>query len=84
MEDISTIGGDADVMETTAPPERHPEPLAVGGSFGGRGAGRIGVTGSEGSLSIIDPIDMTAKTVVVQRGTAAAASPDGDTTRKGR
>ncbi len=34
VEDISTIGRDADVMEDTAPRERHPEPLPVGGSLG--------------------------------------------------
>jgi hypothetical protein len=84
MEDISTVGADADVMKATAPRQRHPEPLAVGGSFAWCGAGRIDVSGYDGSLSIIDPIGMTAKTVVVQCGTAAVASPDGDTTRKGR
>ena len=34
VEDISTIGRDADVIEDTAPRERHPEPLPVGGSLG--------------------------------------------------
>jgi DNA-binding beta-propeller fold protein YncE len=38
---------------------------------------RIYVTGYDGSLSIIDPIKMTAKTVVKQISTAAVVSPDG-------
>ncbi len=39
---------------------------------------RIYVTGYDGSLSIIDPIEMTAKTFGVQRSSAAAVSPDGE------
>ena len=39
---------------------------------------RIYVTGYDGSLSIIDPIRKTTKTVVKQRSTAAVVSPDGD------
>ncbi len=39
---------------------------------------RIYVTGYDGGLSIIDPISMTTRTVVKQRHTAAAVSPDGD------
>ena len=38
---------------------------------------RIYVTGYDASLSIIDPIARTTKTVVKQRSTAAAVSPDG-------
>lgn len=39
---------------------------------------RIYVTGYDSALSIIDAINMTAKTVGKQRCTAAAVSPDGD------
>ncbi len=39
---------------------------------------RIYVTGYDGSLSIIDPIRKTTKTVAKRRTTAAAVSPDGD------
>ena len=39
---------------------------------------RIYVTGCDGSLSIIDPIKKTTKTVVKQRSMAAVVSPDGD------
>ena len=39
---------------------------------------RIYVTGYDASLSIIDPIARTTKTVVNQRSTAAVVSPDGD------
>jgi DNA-binding beta-propeller fold protein YncE len=39
---------------------------------------RIYVTGYDSALSIIDPINMTAKTVAKQRSTAEAVSPDGD------
>jgi DNA-binding beta-propeller fold protein YncE len=38
---------------------------------------RIYVTGYDGSLSIIDPLKMMAKTVVKQISTAAVVSPDG-------
>jgi DNA-binding beta-propeller fold protein YncE len=38
----------------------------------------IYVTGYDGGLSIIDPIGMAVKTVVKQRHTAAAVSPDGE------
>jgi YVTN family beta-propeller protein len=39
---------------------------------------RIYVTGYDASLSIIDPIARTTKTVVKQRSTAAVVSPDGN------
>ena len=39
---------------------------------------RIYVTGYDGALSIIDPINMVAKTVAKQRSTVACVSPDGD------
>jgi YVTN family beta-propeller protein len=39
---------------------------------------RIYVTGYDASLSIIDPIARTTKTVVKQRSTAAVVGPDGD------
>jgi YVTN family beta-propeller protein len=43
-----------------------------------RDGSRIYVTGYDGSLSIIDPIRKTTKTVVKRRTTAAVVSPDGD------
>jgi DNA-binding beta-propeller fold protein YncE len=52
-----------------------PEPKQMMMSSNGR---RIYVTGYDGSLSIINPIEMAAKTFVKQRSTAAVVSPDGD------
>ena len=52
-----------------------PEPKHMMMSSGGS---RIYVTGYDGSLSIIDPIEMTAKTFGVQRRSAAVVSPEGE------
>ncbi len=39
---------------------------------------RMYVTGYDGSLSVIDPIELTTKAVVKKHSTAAVVSPDGD------
>jgi hypothetical protein len=65
MDDISTAGGDADVMKATAPRERHPKPLP----------------GCDGSVALIDPVVMMAKPFVVQPGTAAVVRSNEGTTR---